>query len=88
MRADLEHVGLASADDFLVRRTGSKSLIESLLAHSPVPANSDYFPFLDLNAGKARFREQSAGLFRSWGIARLPILEMLGVSNVLFTNPV
>jgi hypothetical protein len=88
MRADLEHVGLASADDFLVRRTGSKRLIESLLAHSPVPANSDYFPFLDLNAGKARFREQSAGLFRSWGIARLPILEMLGVSNVRYERVV
>jgi hypothetical protein len=50
-----------------------------VLAQSPIPANSDYFPFLDLNAGRARYREQMAMMFHTWGVAPLPILEMLGL---------
>ena len=79
-------VGLRSADDFLVRKAGTPRLIESFLARSSVPANSDYFPYLDLNAGKARFREQVASLFFSWSATPLPLLEMTGVGDVEFAN--
>jgi len=78
---DLERVGLRNADDFRVRMTGSRAVIEGLLEHSPVPANSDYFPYLDLNAGKARFRTEVAGLFTSWSTATLPVLEMVGLAK-------
>src|SRR5262249_20275314 len=50
----------------------------------PVPANSDYFPFLDLNSGRARFRGQSAVLFTSWAALPLPLLEMLDVAPVRY----
>ncbi len=79
--AELERVGLHSDADFLVRKTGSKVLIDSLVANTGVPANSDYFPFLDLRAGKARFREQTADSFRSWSVSPLPLLELLDVSE-------
>jgi len=85
---ELARVGLKSADDFMVRKSGSKLLMEGLLAHSPVPINSDYFPFLDLNAGRTRFRQQSAELFGSWSAARLPVLEMLGFRDIHYENVV
>jgi spermidine synthase len=79
--ADLAAVGLVTDNDFLVRKSGSMPLIEAVLAQSPIPANSDYFPFLDLHAGRARYREQTATTFRTWGVAPLPILEMLGMDT-------
>jgi spermidine synthase len=82
LAAELARVGLKGPDDVLVRKTGSKAIVDALLADTRVPANSDYFPFLDLNSGRARFRGESAELFYSWSIVPLPLLEMLGVANV------
>jgi predicted membrane-bound spermidine synthase len=78
--AEAAGVGLHGAEDLLVRKTGTAAIIKSWLAQSSIPANSDYFPFLDLNAGKARFLRQVATLFGSWSVAPLPLLEMIGVS--------
>jgi predicted membrane-bound spermidine synthase len=83
LKPDLAHVGLHSASDFVVRSTGTKPLIESLIAHSVVPMNSDFYPFLDLNAGRARFRTENAALFYAWSVAPLPLLEMLGMDSAL-----
>ena len=77
-------VGLRSGADFLVRKTGSPEVMQSLLAQSPIPANSDYFPFLDLNAGRARFKQNIATLFYRWSTSLLPVLEMLGIGSFDF----
>jgi len=77
--AETAHVGLGSANDFLVRKSGSMPLIEAVLAQSPIPVNSDYFPFLDLHAGRARYQRQTAAMFQTWGVSSLPVLEMLGM---------
>jgi spermidine synthase len=84
LAAELERVGLRGADDFLIRKAGSRAVLEALLADTPVPTNSDYFPFLDLNAGRARFRGDVSTLFNGWGIAPLPLLDMLGVADVRY----
>jgi spermidine synthase len=76
---ELSAVGLHTPADLAVRNTGSKRLFDALLARSSVPANSDYFPFLDLNAGRARFRGQTTTMFVDWSIASLPLLEMIGM---------
>lgn len=81
LEPELARVGLRNANDFLVRKTGSRLIIDGVIAESGIPANSDYFPFLDLNAGRARFREQRATLFSSWSLAPLPLLEMIGVAD-------
>ena len=82
--AELARVGIKGPNDFLVRKVASKALLQPLLAAARVPANSDYFPFLDLNAGKARFENVTAGLFNSWTVAPLPLLDMLGVAKVRY----
>ena len=81
LAAELARVGLRDPADFLARRTGSREAIDALLAQSSAPANSDYFPFLDLNAGRARFLRQTAMVFLDWSVAPLPVLEMLGFGD-------
>ena len=76
---ELARVGLKTPSDFMVRKSGTQSIIDAILAQSPVPTNSDYFPYLDLNAGRARFRIEAATMFYNWGVTPLPVLEMLGM---------
>ena len=79
--AELARVGIRGPDDFLVRKTGSRAAMASILSGSGTPANSDYFPYLDLNAGRARYKEEVATLFFGLGLAPLPMLEMLEVGR-------
>jgi hypothetical protein len=79
--SELERVGIRGPDDFLVRKTGSRAAIASILSGAGTPANSDYFPYLDLNAGRARYKEEVATLFFGLGLAPLPMLEMLEVGQ-------
>jgi spermidine synthase len=78
LQPELAHVGLRQTDDFVIRNTGSRAMIAGLVAHSAAPINSDYFPYLDLNAGKARFNAETATLFYAWSVAPLPLLETFG----------
>jgi spermidine synthase len=74
---DLARVGLRSPTDLVARRSADKRMIDAVLAARRVPQNSDFFPYLDLNAGAARFRRDFAGLMREWTVSPLPVLEML-----------
>jgi hypothetical protein len=42
-----------------------------------MPANSDYYPVLDLNAARSRFAEKSAGELVALGTIGVPVLELL-----------
>jgi predicted membrane-bound spermidine synthase len=84
LAAELARVGVKGQDDLLVRKTGSKNLLEPMLSESHAPVNSDYFPFLDLNAGKARYQGNVAMLFFGASVLPMPLLEMLGVANVRY----
>jgi predicted membrane-bound spermidine synthase len=86
MSDELARVGIRGPDDFLVRKAGSRASLESMLAQPGTPPNSDFFPYVDLNAGRARFKQEVAVLFFSLGVAPLPVLEMLGVSEVSPAN--
>ncbi len=84
LAAEIARVGLKGPDDLLVRKTGSKAVLEALLAEARAPVNSDYFPFLDLNAGAARFRGDRATLFHAFSTLPVPLLEMLDTANVRY----
>ncbi len=77
MAKDLARIGFASGEDILVRKLADKASVEAMFSFYRVPPNSDYYPFLDLNAGKARFKGQTARLFHEWAIAPLPVMEMV-----------
>jgi hypothetical protein len=71
----------------------------SLVPHlnrSPIPANSDYYPYVDLNAGRARYKRSQSNLFGSLMSPPLPVIEMLagdrldydGITSVPFLSRV
>jgi spermidine synthase len=77
MRADLQAAGIASADEIRARRIGTKELLDPYFNRSSAPLNSDYFPFIDHQAPKARFKKSRAPELVQLLAIDLPIPEML-----------
>lgn len=74
----LARVGLKNMQDVEVRRIGTKALLAPFFSSFHTPANSDYFPFVDQHAVKSRFLNNNSQVLSSFGLAPLPVLEMLG----------
>ncbi len=81
MKHDLARINVNSEDDLLVRRIADRRNVKSIIQSVPAVVNSDYFPYVDLNAVKARFKGMHADLFEPLSLAQLPILEMLNKYN-------
>jgi predicted membrane-bound spermidine synthase len=75
---ELARVKVNGPQDLTLRRLAGKAVIRGLLATYPVPANSDYFPYLDQNAARARFLNKAAmDELAPLRVDSLPMLEML-----------
>jgi predicted membrane-bound spermidine synthase len=82
MRDELARVGIESLQDFEGRFLGNKRMLLPLIRASGVPANSDYFPFVDLNAARARITERNAIQWPGLNLLPLPFFELLnGTAN-------
>ncbi len=77
LREQLRRVGLQSVQDIKVRRLGDKALLQPLFAAFNAPPNSDFFPYLSLNAPRSRYLQENAGILNQLHIAPVPLLEML-----------
>jgi spermidine synthase len=75
--AALQRIHIRNEQDISIRKTGTKGFFEKLLKASAVPANSDYYPFLDQNAERARFLGGIDTEFLYFTYTPLPTLEML-----------
>ena len=75
---ELRRVHVDSIQDVAVRWIGGKRSLAPLFASYGVPANSDFYPYLDLHAARYRFLHQSAdeltGLL-SYSVPLVAILE-------------
>ncbi|HSY08548.1 MAG TPA: hypothetical protein VK820_08445 [Steroidobacteraceae bacterium] len=78
MRAELERIGVQSSADLRLRRLGDNLSIGPLLQALPAPPNSDFFPFVDLNAPRLRFMGETALELPSLTLMPMPFLELLG----------
>ncbi len=77
LRPELERIGVESNQDLRLRWLGDRTFIEPLLDSYDTPANSDYFPFIDQNAARARFLGSDAlDIF-------FPIDEVLPIRAIL-----
>ena len=74
---ELWTVHVLSAGDLDARYLGNRATLEPLFASYGMPANSDYYPVLDLNAAKHRFMERSAAGVVGLLNAGVPVLELL-----------
>jgi spermidine synthase len=77
LRAELTRVGIQSAADFQARKIGDNCTLGPALEALPVPPNSDFFPFVDLNAPRLRYLRQNAIELPALGILPIPFFELL-----------
>jgi spermidine synthase len=77
MRVELERIGVQSLSDLQSRLIGDNRTLGPLFTALPVPVNSDFFPFVDLNAPRLRF--MLADAFELPGLTSLsvPVLDLL-----------
>lgn len=78
LAAELGRINIKSVGDLELHRIGGKKALQPYFESIAIPANSDFFPILDLNAAKARFMGASAtDAVNNLGLMRIPALEML-----------
>jgi spermidine synthase len=80
--AELRKVGIEFPAQFELHRIGSKKTLDPLFASYPVPANSDYFPYVDLTAPKMRFLKRTAQSLSDLNLQQIPLMELLGEPGV------
>jgi predicted membrane-bound spermidine synthase len=80
--AELRRVGIELPAQFGLHRIGSKKTLDPLFASFPAPANSDYFPFVDLTAPKMRFLKKTAQSLSDLNLQQIPLMELLGEPGV------
>ena len=74
---ELRRVHVLAAGDLDARYLGSRATLEPLFESYGMPANSDYYPVLDLNAARHRFTERNASDVVALLNAGVPVLDML-----------
>ena len=72
----LRRVGIVGIEDLTTRRIGNKALLGPFFVATAVPANSDYFPFVDLNAPRYRFMRRNALEFAGLASLSVPLQEL------------
>ncbi len=77
LKADLAPLGYRSLEDIRANTVGSRKALQPLFASSAYPANSDYFPVLDLNAARSRFMRESSVLLQSLRRSFTPMIESI-----------
>jgi len=77
LKPEWRRVGVDTLQDLDARRIGGKAVLHPLFRSYPVPANSDYFPYLDDRAPRARFLRHNADGLNAIRTASLPLVEML-----------
>jgi predicted membrane-bound spermidine synthase len=77
LRAELKRVGLESLEDIRNRRVGTAATLDKLFSLYPVPANSDYFPYIDTHAARLRYEQRDAVELPSLLTLPVPVVEIL-----------
>lgn len=77
MGQELAKLDMNSESDMIVRKLIERDSLVPYLNRSHVPVNSDYFPYVDLNAGRARYKHSQSNMFTFLMNPPLPVAEML-----------
>lgn len=80
---ELRTVHVQNLADLQIRKIATRATLDPLVQSFPVPANSDYYPYLDLNAARYRFLQQGAGDLAGLNAASVPVIQMLEAGNTL-----
>jgi len=74
---ELRRVHVTSIRDIEARRIGGKRSLAPMFLGYGVPANSDYYPYLDLHAAKYRFLHQTADELTGLLSYSVPVVALL-----------
>ncbi|NJN40481.1 MAG: hypothetical protein HC807_06100, partial [Gammaproteobacteria bacterium] len=74
---ELRKVHVQTIGDMELRRLGGKLALHPLFLSYNAPPNSDYYPYLDLNAARHRFLQTDASELTQIGAAGVPVVEIL-----------
>ncbi|HEY1725143.1 MAG TPA: hypothetical protein VGF89_06955 [Steroidobacteraceae bacterium] len=77
MRSELDRVGIQSVADFDSREIGDNRTIGPLLQSFPDPANSDFYPYIDLNGPRLRYLRRNAIDLPALTVLSIPLFELL-----------
>lgn len=80
----LSRLGIRRLEEITARSAGTKKAIAQLLAHLAPPINSDFRPFVQLGATRARFQSSESRAVLDLMGAPLPILEMIGEAPMTY----
>jgi len=78
LQTDLNRIGIQGIDDLRLRKIGDNRTLGPALQEMKVPPNSDFFPFVDLNAPRLRFMQTNANELPILTAMPIPFLELLG----------
>jgi len=60
---EVRRIGYAAPLDIALAQIGTRATLAGLVDRSPAPPNSDFYPYVDLNAVRARFKGEEAASF-------------------------
>ena len=87
LRADLERLSIRNMDDLLLHRIGGRAVMRPYFATFRAPANSDFYPVLDLNAGRARFLRRQVDDVARLLDSGLPLMALFDRPRVAQPDP-
>jgi hypothetical protein len=82
----LRRLGITRAEEIAALNVGGKREITKLFTPLAGPVNSDYRPFVQLEAPRARFRGTIATAIPGLLVSPLPILEMTSATSVTYLD--
>jgi spermidine synthase len=77
LRTELNRIGIQGINDIRLRKIGDNLTMGPLLQSMSAPPNSDFFPFVDLNAPRLRFMGANASELPKLTVIPIPFLEFL-----------
>ncbi len=86
LSADLARINVNTSEDLRLRWLGDRKFLASWINNNDIPTNSDYFPFVDQNAAKARFMSSDAKEIFFSLIEAFPVRAVLGQRELSNTN--
>ena len=61
---EVRRVGYRASFDIALAQIGTRETLAELVNRSAAPPNSDYYPYVDLHAVRARFKGEKAVSFK------------------------
>jgi SAM-dependent methyltransferase len=85
IRDALRQIDVAAPSDIVIRIIGNKALFKPWLEARQAPANSDFFPYLDVNADRDRFLGKAWLDISALALSAFPLAETFGARPPLPT---